>query len=178
MKICPKCGNSVEDNATYCRFCGLSMGPNPNMNPNPNQNPMNGGMPPMGGQMPPQQMYQPQPQYDPTDHTAEFSREDISDNKVLAMMPYLSGVIGIIIALLAINHSKYVAFHIKQALKLQVVSILLAIITVLLCWTVIVPFAGAICSIIIFVVKIICFVNVCKGKAKEPPIISGFNFLK
>ena len=39
--------------------------------------------------------------YDPYDHTSEFTAKDISDNKVIAMLVYLMGTIGIIVALLA-----------------------------------------------------------------------------
>lgn len=160
MTFCPNCGTTLEDNAQFCKSCGFVMA-------------QQQAAPNVGYAAP-----MPQPVYNPTDHTAEFTAEDISNNKVLAMMPYLTGFIGIVIALLAINHSKFVAFHVKEALKIQVASTLLSLLTVLLCWTFIVPIAGGICFIILFVVKIICFFNVCGGKAKEAPIISGLKFLK
>ncbi len=147
MKICQKCHLSFDDSANVCPQCGEQLIYIPNQ----------------------------APIQDTTDHTHEFTAEDISQNKVLAMIPYLMGWIGIIIALLAVNNSAYVAFHVKQALKLQVCSILSAV----LC---IVPLLGAIafgvCAIIIFVLTIMGFFNVCGGKAKELPIISGFKFLK
>jgi len=111
----------------------------------------------------------------PTDHTAEFDTRDISDNKVLAMIPYLMGWVGIIITLLAAGTSAYAGYHVRQALKLQVCSILsifFAIIPIL-GWI-----ATGVCSIIIGVLNIICFFNVCFGKAKEPPIVSSLGFLK
>lgn len=112
---------------------------------------------------------------DPSDHTAEFDPADISENKVIAMAPYLMGWVGIIVALLAINNSKYVSFNVKQTLKLEICLVLSAF----LC---IVPFLGwvafGVCTIIILVLKIIGFVNVCKGKAQELPIVKDFAFLK
>ena len=112
---------------------------------------------------------------DPSDHTAEFDPADISENKVIAMAPYLMGWVGIIVALLAINNSKYVSFNVKQTLKLEICLVLSAF----LC---IVPFLGwvafGVCTIIILVLKIIGFVNVCKGKAQELPIVEDFAFLK
>ncbi len=115
------------------------------------------------------------PQADPTDHTAKFSKEDISANKVLAMIPYLMGWIGIIITLLASGTSPYASFHVKQALKIQVVLILATLLNII-------PFLGtlafAILAIALVVVEIICFINVCKGKAKEPAIIKNITFLK
>lgn len=113
-----------------------------------------------------------------TDHTAEFSPKDISDNKVMAMLPYLMGTIGTIIALLATRESEYTYFHVRQSLKITVVTMLLGIAILFLFWTVIVPFLGTICLIILFVIRIICFFQVCSGKAKEPAFISSLGFLK
>jgi len=145
MKNCPHCGNPCDDAVAFCNQCGA---------------PFNAGA------------YQ---NFDPADHTAEFEKADISQNKVLAMIPYLMSWVGIIIALLAVDNSKYVAFHVKQALKLQVV----AIISVVFC---IIPLLGwiayGITAIIIFVLTIIGFFQVCGGKAKELPIIKGLGFLK
>ena len=112
---------------------------------------------------------------DPTDHTAEFSAQDISDNKVFAMASILISSIGIIITLLAAQKSEYAMFYARQALKLmicQVLCLLLFIIPIL-GWI-----AGGVCLLIIFVLKVICFFNICKGKAKEIPIVNGFGFLK
>ena len=112
---------------------------------------------------------------DPTDHTAEFTAQDISDNKVFAMASILISSIGIIITLLAAQKSEYAMFYARQALKLmicQVLCLLLFIIPIL-GWI-----AGGICLLVIFVLKVICFFNICKGKAKEVPIVNGFGFLK
>lgn len=167
-----------QQNATP-QMNGMPQGnPNPQMNgmPQGGPNPQMNGMP--YGNPNPQQGMPQQPYYDPKDHTGEFDAKDISDNKVMAMMPYLMGTVGIIIALLASRDSAYTAFHVRQALKITVVSALVGIITALLFWTVIVPIAGGICLVILFVVRIICFFQICSGKAKEPAIISSFGFLK
>lgn len=194
--ICPKCGSEVTDGSAFCTKCGAAMGTNeqqgytqpgngmPQGNPNPQANAqfnaqgnpqMNqqgfqqnyaGGMPPYGASY-----------IDPKDHTAEFTPQDISEHKVFAMLPYLLGTIGIIIALLAAKDSDYIMFHVRQALKITVCTVLVGIITAVLFWTVIVPIAAAVCAIILLVVKIICFFQVCSGKAKEAAIISSFGFL-
>lgn len=52
-----------------------------------------------------------------TDHTAEFDPTDISDNKVLAMIPYLLGVIGVIITLLASGNSHMPSSMLNRLLK-------------------------------------------------------------
>ena len=148
MKICPQCHLSFDDSANACAKCG---GPLTFVN------------------------VQPTPAAPSTDHTAEFSKKDISDNKILAMLPYLMGWIGIIIVLLASGSSPYAGFHVRQALKIQVVATL----SVFLC---IIPILGwiafGIWAAITFVIQLICFFSVCKGQAKEPPIISSFGFLK
>ena len=94
------------------------------------------------------------------------------------MLVYLMGSIGIIIALLASRNSKFVDFHLRQALKFLVVEILIGLITVVLCWTIIVPIAAGIMYVVLTILEIICFFQVCSGKAKEAPIIRSLNFLK
>lgn len=115
------------------------------------------------------------PGYDPYDHTAEFDPKDISDNKVFAMLCYLMDFIGIIVALLATHSSKYTMFHVRQALKITVVSILSV-------FVLIIPFLGwiafPILQGILWVIKIISFFQICSGKAKEPAIIRSFGFLR
>lgn len=153
MKYCPNCHLTYDDNANVCGRCGGALTFYQN-----------------------QPQYQAQPAFDPTDHTAEYDPKDISDNKVFAMLPYIMSMIGVVIALLAAQSSPYTMFHVRQGLKIQVVSIIVTIIGA------IIPIIGwiaiAICGIIILVVEIICFINVCKGKAKEAPIVSSFGFLK
>ena len=151
MKICPNCGAQLDDGAMFCSGCGYNFA---------------AGQP---------QYARPAAAYDPFDHTAEFDPKDISENKVLAMAAYVLGFVGIIICLLAINNSKYVAFHVKQAIKLTIcltISALLCIIPIL-GWL-----AYAVIAVICLVVDIIGFFNVCNGKAKELPIVCKLGFLK
>lgn len=118
------------------------------------------------------------PQYSvaPTyDHTAEFDPTDISENKVIAMTCYLLGIFGVIIAALFAKESAYVKFHVKEFLKIAVCEGLCALMFIIpfLGW-----FAGGICILILVVVNYIQFFSVCKGNAKEAPIIRSFGFLK
>lgn len=150
MAYCKNCGARIPDDAGFCGECGA---------------PVSGGA--------------GMPRYaDVYDHTAEYDPEDISSNKVVAMSAYILGIVGIVIALLAAPDSKYAAFHSRQALKLSITNTLLAFIMVLLSWTIIVLIAGAVCAVILWVVRIICFFQVCSGKAKEAPIIRSLGFLK
>lgn len=152
MKNCPNCNTQIDDVAAFCPNCGTNFATN--------QHPAAA------------------PAVDPYDHTAEFDSRDISENKVFAMLPYLLDTIGIIISLLASSTSAYVRFHIRQALKFTVATILGGICAAVLCWTFIVPIAYGILCIAFFVIKIICFFQICSGKAKEPAIIRSLSFLK
>ncbi len=192
MKTCPNCQQQMDDNLAFCMNCGTQLPagqPVPAPQPVPTPPPVAPVAPPptaqFNNQVPPQngpygnvQPGQPAPVFDPYDHTAEFTAKDISDNKVISMLVYLMGAIGIVIALLAANSSPYAAFHVRQALKFTVVNILLSIATVVLCWTFIVPIAAGIAALVLLVIKIICFFQICKGKAVEPYIIRSLTFLK
>lgn len=177
MKTCPGCGAQTNDEAAFCTKCGAKFqeqeaeytyaGNASNVNNNYTANNQNF----QGG-------YAAAPQIDPYDHTSEFSAKDISDNKVFAMLVYLMGTVGIIIALLGSQSSPYAGFHVRQALKIVVLDILIGICTLLLFWTIIVPIAAAIAFVVLFVVKIICFFSICNGNAKEPPIVRSFGFLR
>ena len=189
MAFCERCGAQIPENGTFCAACGAPVAAQAQPTRTPEQPaaqpqaPEQQPQPPVYPQQPqppvyPQQPVYQQPVYDPADHTAEFDPEDISQNKVIAMAAYILGTVGIIIALLAAPQSKYAAFHSRQALKLDIVSTLLLIVSAVLAFTFIVPIAGAVCIAILFVVRIICFFQVCSGKAKDAAIIGKLPFLK
>ncbi len=171
MAFCQKCGNPLAEGDAFCKVCGTPVAEQPQA---PVQPPMPQYQAP---QYPPMSQYA-QMMYDPADHTADFDAEDISANKVIAMSAYMLSVVGILIALLAAPESKYAGFHARQALKLEIVNVLVGLITAILCWTIIVPILGGIAIIVLMVVRIILFLQVCKGQAKDAPIISKLNFLK
>lgn len=165
MKNCPKCNAQLNDDAVFCVNCGAQLGANPQQNPQPNV---------YAQQMP------VAPVVSSTDHTAEFSPAEVSDNKLFAALIYALSIVGIVIALLANmnNKSDYLKFHIKQGLKLFITDLIVTFCTAVLCWTCIVPIAGAVCLIILLVVEIICFIQTLRNKSVEPPIICGLGFLK
>jgi uncharacterized membrane protein len=122
---------------------------------------------------------QPQPQqyrqYDPADHTAEFDPRDIADNKLLAVIPYFFGIIAGLVAGIYVKESAFYKFHLKNALRLEIATILAFIPAIIpfLGWAV----TGVLCAIIV-VIEIIAIVWVFQGKAKDLPIIGGIGFLK
>ena len=175
MKNCINCNAPLDDKAMFCHNCGTAQQP---MGNNPQQ--------PMGNnQQQPNvnpnyaQPYQANPVAD-GDHTAEFSAKDVSDNKLFALLIYLSSIIGIVIAVFANNSKKsaYLDFHIKQGMKIFISQLLVGVASGLLSWTCIVPVAGAICVVVLTVVSYICFFKTCVGKSIEAPIVKGFSFLK
>ncbi len=162
MKTCPNCNAQIEDNAAFCTSCGTRFASEPAAAP---EQPAAPAAPAV-------------PAVDPYDHTAEFDAKDISENKVIAMLVYLLGIIGVFIALIVGKSSPYAAFHVRQALKFTVLEAILAICAVVLIWTIVVPAAAGICSMILLVLKVIAFFQICSGKAKEPAIVREFSFLK
>lgn len=165
MKICPNCGAQMDNNAMFCTSCGTPW------------TPPSGPVPGQGG-------YQDQGGYAygagyamPYDHTSEFTAEDVRDNKVFCLIVYLIGIPGIIIAMLAANSSPFVGFHVRQALKITVVSTLTVIASAVLCWTIIIPIAGVVFIGVLSIIRIICFFRICSGKAIEAPIVRSIGFL-
>lgn len=120
------------------------------------------------------------PAVNPYDHTAEFSAEEVSENKLLAAVIYVSSILGIIVALIAQSSrkSKYLDFHIKQGLKSFIVMFFLCIIGAVLSWTCIVPFAAVVCEVIVLVCNYICLFKSLANKSIEIPIIRSLGFLK
>ena len=171
MKICPNCHTPVDDSAAFCTKCGSAVSAPPQQSTQP-QVPSPVAFP---EDVPPQAYAAP---VNPYDHTAEYDPKDISDNKVIAMLVYLLGIVGVFIALLACGSSAYVSFHVRQSLKFTVVEILSLFVMIILAITIIVPIAGVIFYVVLFVCKIICFFQICQGKAVEPVIIRSFGFLK
>ncbi len=151
--VCSKCGTQLAEGAGFCPNCGT---------------------PTAGGPQPQAQAYYA----DPADHTREFDAKDIADNKVYAMLPYLMGLIGVIVAAIVAKDSAYVKFHNLQGAKLSVATTLVTLLTGVLSWTCIVPFVGGIVLVVLAVISIICFFQVCKGQAKEPAIIKDLKIFK
>ena len=168
MKVCPICHSQVSDESNYCTMCGNRI--TDDVQPVPYQ-------PPVYQNAYQQPVYQ-QPVYNPYDHTAEFEAADVAQNKIYAMIMYLLSAVGIIIALLGAKDSAYVQFHLRQNLKFLIVETLLTLCAAVLFFTIIVPIAAGVCVVIVEIIRVIAFFQVCGGKAKEPAIIRSLGFLK
>lgn len=152
MKKCPRCGATLDDHAQFCSYCGIVFGKTNTAAARVN--------------------------YNPYDHTGEYTPKDISDGKIYAMLPYLMGIVGVFIALLASNHSSFVEFHIRQYLKFTAVRILAGIVTLLTFWLVLPLIAFPVLIVVLYVIQLITFFSVCSGKAVEPAIIRDLKFLR
>lgn len=154
MKICPCCTAQLDDDAQFCRNCGA-------VQPDAER-----------------LFAQPAPVEEPYDHTKEFDAQDVAAGKLPAMLVYLLSVVGILLAQLTAKDSPYVSFHIRQGMKFLVAEVLVGLAAAVLCWTVLVPIVAAVAMVVLVVVRFVCFVQVCQGKALEPAIIRSIGFLK
>lgn len=200
MSTCTTCGIEVTGDMAFCPNCGAPVPVAQSIPQQTNyqtpasaqtpvaQTPPSGQNAWQNAQVPPVNPgSQADPQSHPVDlnaavytkdHTGEFSAQDISDNKVYALLAYLLGIFGVLVVGLVARDSKFAMFHMRQSAKLVVVQWLFGLIAALFFWTVIIPIAYFIFTMVLAVVEVICIVNVCRGKAKEAPIVSSFGFLK
>ena len=111
------------------------------------------------------------------DHTAEFDAKDISNNKVYALSAYLFSFVGVFLCHMLAKASPYAQFHAREALKIHVTAVVVYLLSLIFCWTCIVPVAGVILIIILAVVNVIAFIQVCCGQAKEPWLIRSIGAL-
>lgn len=148
MKNCPNCSSNLADNAVFCSECGAPFA----------QGPVD-------------------PEYIPSapyDHTVEFDPADISDNKIFAMLSYLS--ILVVIPLFAVKGSPYTDFHVRQGLKLLILEAAAAMLAVLLSWTVVFGIVAVVAEVIIAVLSLMGLFSVGNNQAKDLPIIRSMKF--
>ena len=181
MKICPNCSASVNDNALFCTKCGCKLDA---VSADSNNNAyINAGNPDAYSSNNTEDYRSSfsQPPYNNAngfDHTHEFSAEDVAENKLFALLCYVGGIIGVIVAILMKKESSYLEFHIRQSLKISVIEMLCVLPCVLLSWLVIPVFIVLIPICILVVIRIISFVKTAQGKSLEPEIIKKIDFLK
>lgn len=171
MKQCPNCKLNAADDRLFCEKCGTKLEvfvPVQQEPPKPQFNYQPPNVPPVN----------PVVVIDEYDHTAEYDPAEIAENKLIAAVVYLLGVVGVVIALLAAKDSKYVMFHVKQELKFIIVSTVVTMAMALLSWTFIVPIIGAVVDVVLIVCELICVYNVLTNQVREAPIIRSLNFLK
>lgn len=170
MKFCANCGKQMDDGVKFCPGCGT-----------PAAEPEKQAEPTVQDTI--TQKFE---QFNNTaDNTAEYDQNDISSNKAMAILAYLSWLV--LIPLFAAKDSKFARFHTNQGLVLAIAEIAYAIVVAILnAIFIFISFRLAavmstifsIASLAFLVLTILGIVNAANGKAKELPIIGSIKLLK
>lgn len=106
------------------------------------------------------------------DYTAEQDPEDVSKNKVMAVLAYIG--ILVLIPLFAAKDSKFARFHTNQGLVLCIINIICSALVKVK----IIGWIFGIISFAAWVLAIVGIIYACQGKAKELPVIGNIKILK
>ncbi len=176
MAFCSNCGTKVEDGVKFCPGCGAALPVGEEKNTAENQ------------QTEAVEQTQQAEQIQSTeqgsdlsskvanlnntaDTTADYTPEDIEQNKVMGLLAYIL----FFIPLLAAKDSPFARYHANQGLVLFLCALVSGVIFIIpiLGWII-----APILSIVITVLAVIGIINALNGKAKELPIIGKFKILK
>ncbi len=159
MAFCTKCGAHIPDDATYCSHCGTTWAKN------------NAGQ---------SAHAQPGPQSHFTsnkDYTATMNAADIQQNKVMAILSYLS--LLVLIPIFAAKNSPFAQFHAKQGLIVLIaqvaVNLLLFVPNCIFIINLIFLPITWLLNLAFLALMIIGIVYAAQGQAKELPIIGRFS---
>lgn len=115
------------------------------------------------------------------DFTEEFEQEDITSNKTMGILAYISWLV--LIPLFAAKESKYARFHVNQGIVLAIVEIVIWVVFYAVLGSI--PGIGWLFSIIGSLASLCCLglavfgiIHVAKGEARELPLIGGIRILK
>ncbi len=123
--------------------------------------------------------------FDTLDTTSDFDPVDAEDNKVMAILAYIS--ILVFVPIFAAKESKFARFHANQGLVLLIFEAVLGIVLGVVSGisTALLPVTGMIFNLLGWVVELAVLVlaffgiiNAVTGKAKELPIIGSIKILK
>ncbi|MBQ7288983.1 MAG: zinc-ribbon domain-containing protein [Clostridia bacterium] len=173
MAFCVNCGQKMEDDCKFCPTCGTEI-PRAEKTENTQQTYTQ----PKSGNDFSQILETP-------DTTNEFDRNDITENKVMAVLSYLG--ILVLIPIFAAKNSKFARFHANQGLLVFLSSIAFNLVISIIkkvfyyiaypvYW--IVNVFSPIIGLLFVVLAIIGIVNAANGKAKELPIIGKLRIFK
>lgn len=118
------------------------------------------------------------------DTTAAFSPADIEQNKVMALLSYLS--ILVLIPLLAAKESPFARYHANQGLLLCIASLIygaaytvLSALLLAISWRLyfVVSLLG-LAGIVFLILAILGILNALNGRAKELPLIGRYRILR
>lgn len=199
MKICNTCGFECEDEMSICPTCGRNCdGSDPKKEASVNSDPFAEYRKQIDMQMKEQekrieaikkQMQEEKekerskkeeaekPEKSIWDKTELFSEEDVKEYRLTAVLIYLTGIFGIILALVTDRSSPYLNFHIKEGLKITVVTAALSVMSLILAWTFVVPVVSFAGIIVCMVINLISAYKTLKGKSENAVIIRNLTIL-
>ena len=168
MAFCSKCGSQLNEGEKFCPSCGTPVGYETEEAANPTQSVQT-------------DLSQKIADLNNTaDTTSEYDAQDIRNNKVMAILAYLSWLV--LIPLFAARESKFARFHCNQGIVLAVAEIIAVIVLSILDglpligW--IFSIAGSLLGLVCLLFAVLGIINAANGKAKELPIIGKFKILK
>ncbi len=189
MNYCEKCGANLDPGVTVCPYCGTAYAPQPDPNAQKNA----------GQQSATDQIRAKLNKLNDTaDTTNEYDKADIEQNKVMALLSYLSWLV--LIPIFAAPNSKYARFHANQGLILLIAEFALGLVsgiitgvmaliasiigaalgsaTFLLGLELLVFLVAGLLNVVSVVFLVLGILNAINGKAKELPIIGKYRLLK
>ena len=114
------------------------------------------------------------------DHTEEFDKNDIEQNKVMALLSYLGWLV--IIPLLAAKNSKFARYHANQGLVLAIVATVVYVVLAILCLIPVIRWifyvVEAVFGLVVLILAVMGIINAVNGRAKDLPIIGTFRLIK
>jgi uncharacterized membrane protein len=125
------------------------------------------------------------------DKTADYSKEEIENGKLMALLSYI-GILALI-PYFAEKENKYVRFHAIQGLNLLIINLVVSaasfVVAIVATILFIIPIIGWILGFLLylviglvpvglFVISILGIVYSLQGNAKELPIVNQIKFIK
>lgn len=168
MAFCSKCGAQLNEGEKFCSSCGAPTDEKSSETPATKQSAQADFSQKIANLN------------NTADTTSDYDVQDIQNNKVMAILAYLSWLV--LVPLFAAKESRFARFHCNQGLVLAIAEII--------CWIVLglldnIPYIGwlfgllnGLFSLVCVVFAVIGIVNAANGKAKELPIIGKFKILK
>lgn len=166
-KFCTHCGAQLEDNAKFCANCGASA--DTKQKQTTDNTDFTAKIAALN---------------DTPDYSADMNPQDVNDNKLLAVLSYIS--ILVLIPIFVAPNSKYARFHANQGLVLFILEVALGLVKAILSAVLgiislqlsLIVNVLDIVNIAFVVLAILGIVNAATGKAKELPFIGKFKILK
>ena len=172
MLLCEKCGTKVDEGTKFCPSCGNSMevpAVQQQEQSSGDQNNFSAKIASLN---------------DTADTTADYDADDVSKNKVMAILAYFGPLC--FIPMFAAKDSKFARFHANQGLTLFIACVAWSIAYSILNWIILaiswrlysISSIIGLCSLVFLVLAVLGIINAANGRAKELPVIGKFKFLK